>query len=146
MLFEFQKDLIKNYYPFIFDLKDKEYAVINFFSLDMVKNLGFNDALCSLNPDMQREIFEYLYLEKINENTIYPYRKNNNYNVINIPFKFNYEEDINYEMIKNGLIKLNSIKDKYLIEKIIFSKDSINIDIIKKIISEIDDFLIYEFR
>ncbi len=148
MIFEYQKDKIFEIYPFLNEKNDKNTAIINFFNLDAVRPIGFSSALYVLYPAMEKNLFNYLYDDKINENTIYPYTKTGSYIIINIPAKHYYNELFDFNMIAEGIKKINTVfnTEENKINKMIFSKDTIDNELLIDMLNKIDNKIEYEIK
>ena len=143
MYFKNNKDNILNDFEI---LRTKTDCIINFFSLDLVKEIGFSQAIYALYPDSYNQIFYSILNGNFKEGNILPFSKSKPI-IMHIPYKKTYNEDINKELLKKGLIKFSQNYKKLKIEKISVQKNNlINEEILNEIIEDLDfpDIMYFE--
>lgn len=114
MYFYHKEEEVLKHFPIFSSKVD---CIIDFFSLDLVKDYQFNKALYSLEEEAYNRLLKFTFAGKINKGTIIPYSKSSHL-IIHIPFKNKYKEPANESFIKDGLIKLFKNHKKLNINKI----------------------------
>lgn len=128
-------DKIREEFPI---LNEKESFIINFVSCDGIMGTALGNRLKYLFPEMYNS---YKNSCLSNENNldigkILLWRKTNPF-IINIPVKKNWKEEYSEEYLKEGLIKISQIHEKYKIQKVSIQEEKIKRETIIKITSEI---------
>lgn len=120
-------------YPF---LNNENCIVLNFISLDAVEDIYLNEALNSCYPNLKNKLYDFIFKNKITKNNIFPFTNTkNNLIILNIPFKNNYDENIDEEMIKNLSEKINNYLANYD-GNIYYCTKQISKEIIEKFINK----------
>ncbi len=135
MYFSFDSEQLVEKFPIFSTEAD---CIMDFFSLDMVKDIEFGKALYAFHPEVYDRLFENLFQRKLNRGNILPYRKSNPM-IMHIPSKEVYnlptEEDIIYE----GLLKFSQNYKKLNINKVAIQETKfINKVLIDKLILNLD--------
>lgn len=113
-------------------------CIINFFSLDLVKEIGFNQAIYALYPDSYNQIFYSMLGGKFSEGNILPFSRNKPI-IMHIPYKRTHNEEVDVELMSIGLNKFSDNYSKLQISKVsIQENDFINKEIINDIIQNFD--------
>lgn len=135
MYFSFNKEEIFKKFPIFNSEVD---CIIDFFSLDLVKDIEFNKALYATNEDLYNRLFEFVYSGKIQAGNILPYSKSHPM-VMHIPAKNNYKSGVDSDIIRQGIIKFSE-HYKQLDIKIIGIQETqhINQNIIQEYIKDLD--------
>ena len=143
MYFKYDKDKILNDFEI---LRTETDCIINFFSLDLVKEIGFNQAIYSIYPDSYNQIFYSILNGNFSEGNILPFSKSKPI-IMHIPYKKQYNEDLDKDLLKKGLIKFSQNYKKLKIKKIsIQENDYINEEILNEFIENLDFPDIMYFR
>ena len=125
-----RQEALKNY-PFI---QEKGIIILNFISLDSVEDIYLNEALYYYYPSLSKKIYNLLFEEKMTEGNILPFTQTQHDNIIlNIPYKENYNDNIDESMIEKISDKVfNYIKEQN--KPIHFCNKQISEDLVKKYI------------
>lgn len=143
MYFKYDKNKILNDFEI---LRTETDCIINFFSLDLVKEIGFNQAIYSIYPDSYNQIFYSILNGNFSEGNILPFSKSKPI-IMHIPYKKQYNEDLDKDLLKKGLIKFSQNYKKLKIKKIsIQENDYINEEILNEFIENLDFPDIMYFR
>ncbi len=119
-------------YPFI---EEGNCIILNFISLDSVEDVHLNESLNNYYPLLSEKLYRLIFNDKIQENNIFPFTQTkNNTVVLNIPYKYEFFEDTNEQIINNLSDKINNYLEKQKIKKVFFCKKQIDENIIKKYI------------
>ena len=113
-------------------------CIINFFSLDLVKELGFNQAVYALYPDSYNQIFYSMLNGNFSEGNILPFSRVKPI-IMHIPYKQRYNESVDVDLMKIGLKKFADNYSKLKIKKVsIQETDFIKKEIIEEAIQNFD--------
>lgn len=135
MYFKYDKDKILNDFEI---LRTETDCIINFFSLDLVKEIGFNQAIYEFYPDSYQQIFHSILNGNFSEGNILPFSKNNPI-IMHIPYKIRHNEDVNKELLEKGLIKFSENYKKLKIKTISIQENNhINKETLNKFILNLD--------
>ena len=135
MYYNFDKEAVIKKFPIFTSEVD---CIIDFFSLDLVKDIEFNKALYATNEELYHRLFEFVFQGKIQAGNILPYTKSKPM-IIHIPVKENYKSDIVGDIIQKGIIKLSENYQQMNIKTIgIQETKYINKEIISKYINNLD--------
>ena len=103
MYFYFNTEKIHKDFPILNSEVD---CIVDFFSLDLVKDIEFNQALYALQTEAYHRLFEFTFAGKISFGNILPYTRCSPM-IMHIPIKLHYKDNIEGSIIRNGLIKLS---------------------------------------
>jgi hypothetical protein len=121
-------------------------CIMNFFSLDLVKEIGFNQALYALYPESYNQIFYSMLYGNFSEGNILPFSKYSPI-IMHIPYKRDYKDIVDVDLLKTGLIKFSENYKKLKISKISIQENHlIKEKIINDIIQDLDFPDIMYFR
>jgi hypothetical protein len=135
MYFSFNKEEIYRNFP-IFQAEVD--CIIDFFSLDLVKDIEFNKALYATNEEIYKRLFEFVFSGQVKAGNILPYSKSKPM-IIHIPAKDLYTTDNVEEIIQSGIIKLSENYKKMKINTIAIQETKyINKEIISKYTENLD--------
>jgi hypothetical protein len=135
MYFSFNKEEIFNKFPIFNSEVD---CIIDFFSLDLVKDIEFNKALYATNEDLYNRLFEFVYSGKIQAGNILPYSKSHPM-IMHIPVKEHYKAGVSDDIIRQGIIKFSEHYKQLNIKLVgIQETQHINQDIIQEYIKNLD--------
>ena len=143
MYFTFDRESIREKYPILSTEAD---CIIDFFSLDLVKDLDFGKALYAYYPDVYDKLFESFFRGKLNKGNILPYRRLSPV-IIHIPTKDIYNLPPEEELVYQGLLKFSQNYRKLNIKTVAIQETKfINRDLINNLVSNLDfpDIMYYE--
>jgi hypothetical protein len=87
-------------------------CIFHFISIDAVKQNNFDRALFSLYPEAYDKIYELSFNNKLISGQVLPYRKSNP-SILHIPYKKNYNDEINLDYLSSGIEKIGYIFNEF---------------------------------
>lgn len=114
MYFKFNLDKIYTDFPILNSNVD---CIIDFFSLDLVKDMEFNMALYAVHEEAYHRLFEFVFQNKISFGKILPYSKSTPI-IMQIPVKEKINTVVNTEYLMEGLLKFSENYNKLNIKTV----------------------------